>query len=173
MADKKQSYQSFFQGAFSIFSPRCQKPGTVTAWPVLSQYFLLGTRKQRKNKRYSCQLICKVPRMWERILTATEYRSSLEVGQVIGVIYEWSPTFANVHFPPEQPLTGDDRGLAQFGSQKKMDTHPGNFINTWSRRRHSWILKDGIHVRSETEKNSMTNALHLLACKCLENQTHQ
>ena len=84
MADKKQSYQSFFQGAFSIFSPRCQKPGTghgvsgqiklkssivIVSWPrdlcchntFCSGWAHASQRKQRKNKKYSCQLICKVP----------------------------------------------------------------------------------------------------------------
>ena len=50
------------------------------------------------------------------------------------------------------------------GAKKIMDTHPG--ITTWIhallRRRHSWIRREVIHVRSETV-SQMT--LHLLVCK--------
>ena len=36
------------------------------------------------------------------------------------------------------------------------------------RRRHSWILRDAIHVRSETgKKKSMKMMLRLFACKCI------
>ena len=44
-------------------------------------------------------------------------------------------------------------------AKKRIYTHPGNFVfeSVWLRRSHSWITRDAIHVRSETEKNSMTN----------------
>ena len=47
--------------------------------------------------------------------------------------------------------------------QIMMNTHPQSTTPLWLRRRHSWILRDAIHVRSETEKIT----LHLIACKCV------
>ena len=86
----------------------------------------------------------------------TEYRRSLEVELVLVIlIQEWTPTFAIRHPPSTQPLTRDERELADSQKQyKKMDTHPGIITQVfrWFRLRHSWIPRDKIHVRSKTEK---------------------
>ena len=93
------------------------------------------------------------------------------------------PLYLNTNELPHLPLVaflqsslwlGDKRELTGSQKQITMDTHPGYLtraiiIPGWLRRRHSRILR--IYVRSETEKNSMTN---VAVSPCLEswNLTH-
>ena len=53
-------------------------------------------------------------------------------------------------------MTEDERELTDSQKKKKLDTHPGIISLALLRRRHPWILRVA-NVRSETEKNSITN----------------
>ena len=58
-------------------------------------------------------------------------------------------------------------------SKKKKDTHPGTLtVGTSLCRRHLWILRDAIHIGSETGKIIIWHfTLHLLACKLCWNHS--
>ena len=89
--------------------------------------------------------------------------------QKLVIINEWTPTFAIGHLPSKTSLTEDERELTDSQNQKIMDTHRSTVHGTiqvhhaFVRRRHLWILRVEIHVRSETEKivciSSPTNVL--------------
>ena len=106
--------------------------------------------------------------IWEKIwFLNTEYRSSLEVELSLVVIYEWTPTSAIRHLPSEWPFSGDEGGLTDSLKQKKKkDNYPGTIKIESMRRRHSWILRVVIHVRSETEK-VVSKMTRLFASKCI------
>ena len=84
---------------------------------------------------------------------STRYRSSLGVEMALVHIYEWTPTFAVDHLPSECSLTRDERESTDSQKHKNIDMNPRNHTRgIYQRTRHLCVLRQAIHVRSETEK---------------------
>ena len=75
-------------------------------------------------------------------------------------ICHWSPSFRVVINNWRR------KGFDKQPEAKTMDTYGSMITPASLRHRHSWILRDAIHVRSETEKKTpWPMTLDLLACK--------
>ena len=81
-------------------------------------------------------------------------------------ICNWSPSF---RVAIDWRRKGIDK---QPEANNKMDTHPGTTIINSLRRRHSWIMTEAIHVRSEAEKIVWQMMLASLRLQMCWNQTH-
>ena len=82
-------------------------------------------------------------RMWERIWLLQSYRmQKLAIELVSVLIWEDTPTLPSVTFF-QSSHRQETKGNWRTAKSQKMDTYPGNVINAWLHRRHSWIQRRG------------------------------